>query len=45
MMSQTARRQMLVEAFLREPVELVEPAAVREHLLARLARRLTLLED
>jgi len=40
-----AARRMLVEAFLREPVELVEPAAVREHLLARLARRLTLLED
>ncbi|MGA8551460.1 MAG: Fe-S cluster assembly protein SufD [Stellaceae bacterium] len=40
-----AARRMLVEAFLREPVELVEPAAVREHLLARLVRRLTLLED
>ncbi len=40
-----AARRMLIEAFLREAVETVEPIAVREHLLARLARRLTLLED
>ncbi|MGH7029017.1 MAG: Fe-S cluster assembly protein SufD [Stellaceae bacterium] len=38
-------RRMLIEAFLREAVEIVEPAAVREHLLGRLARRLTGLED
>jgi Fe-S cluster assembly protein SufD len=38
-------RRMLVEAFLREAVEIVEPAAVREHLLARLARRLAVLEE
>jgi len=38
-------RRMLVEAFLREAVEVVEPAAVREHLLSRLARRLTVLEE
>jgi Fe-S cluster assembly protein SufD len=38
-------RRMLVEAFLREAVEIVEPAAVREHLLSRLARRLTVLEE
>ncbi len=40
-----AARRMLVEAFLRETVEIVEPAAVREHLLSRLARRLTVLEE
>jgi Fe-S cluster assembly protein SufD len=38
-------RRMLIESFLREAVEIVEPAAVREHLLARLARRLTALEE
>ncbi len=38
-------RRMLIEAFLREAVEIVEPAAVREHLLSRLARRLTVLEE
>jgi Fe-S cluster assembly protein SufD len=37
-------RRMLIEAFIREAVEIVEPAAVREHLLSRLARRLTALE-
>jgi Fe-S cluster assembly protein SufD len=37
-------RRMLIEAFIREAVEIVEPAAVREHLLSRLARRLTRLE-
>jgi len=30
---------------LREAVEIVEPTAVREHLLSRLARRLTVLEE
>ncbi len=40
-----AARRMLIEAFLREAIDLVEPAAVREHLLARLARRLAVLED
>ncbi len=40
-----AARRMLIEAFLREAVEIVEPAAVREHLLARLARRLAVLEE
>ena len=40
-----AARRMLIEAFLREAVETVEPIAVREHLLARLARRLMLLEE
>ena len=38
-------RQMLIEAFIREAVEIVEPAAVREHLLSRLARRLAVLEE
>jgi Fe-S cluster assembly protein SufD len=38
-------RRMLIEAFLREAIETVEPAAVREHLLSRLARRLTVLEE
>jgi Fe-S cluster assembly protein SufD len=38
-------RHMLIEAFIREAVEIVEPRAVREHLLARLARRLAVLED
>jgi Fe-S cluster assembly protein SufD len=38
-------RRMLVGGFLREAVEIVEPAAVREHLLSRLARRLTALEE
>jgi Fe-S cluster assembly protein SufD len=38
-------RRMLIEAFVREAVELVEPAAVREHLLSRIARRLESLEE
>jgi Fe-S cluster assembly protein SufD len=38
-------RRMLIGGFLREAVEFVEPMAVREHLLSRLARRLTVLEE
>jgi Fe-S cluster assembly protein SufD len=38
-------RRMLIEAFVREPIETVEPAPLRRHLLARLARRLLVLED
>ncbi len=38
-------RRMLIEAFVREAIETVEPDAVRRHLLARLANRLTGLED
>jgi Fe-S cluster assembly protein SufD len=38
-------RHMLIEAFIRDAVEIVEPAAVREHLLSRLARRLAALEE
>jgi Fe-S cluster assembly protein SufD len=38
-------RRMLIEAFLREAIETVEPEALRRHLLARLADRLTGLED
>ncbi len=38
-------RHMLIEAFIREAVEIVEPAALREHLLNRLSRRLAALED
>jgi Fe-S cluster assembly protein SufD len=38
-------RHMLIEAFVREAVELVEQAPLREHLLARLARRLAMLEE
>ena len=38
-------RRILVEAFLREAVEIVEPTAVREHLLSRLTRRLAMLEE
>jgi Fe-S cluster assembly protein SufD len=40
-----AARRMLIEAFIREAVEIVEPPAVREHLLNRLTRRLAALED
>ena len=36
---------MLIEAFVREAVELVDHAALREHLLSRLARRLAILEE
>jgi Fe-S cluster assembly protein SufD len=38
-------RRMLIEAFAREAVELVEQAALREHLRTRLARRLATLEE
>jgi Fe-S cluster assembly protein SufD len=38
-------RRMLIEAFVREAVELVEPALVREHLLSHVARRLGSLEE
>jgi Fe-S cluster assembly protein SufD len=38
-------RRMLVEAFVHEAVELVEPAPIREHLLSRIARRLANLEE
>jgi Fe-S cluster assembly protein SufD len=39
-----AARRMLIDAFVREAVELVEDTALREHLLSRLARRLAILE-
>lgn len=38
-------RRMLIEAFVREAVELVEPAPMREHLLSRVAHRLGSLEE
>jgi Fe-S cluster assembly protein SufD len=38
-------RRMLIGGFLREAVEIVEPLAVREHLLSRLGRRVTVLEE
>jgi len=38
-------RRILIEAFIREAVEIVEDAALRERLLARLARRLAVLEE
>ncbi len=38
-------RYMLIEAFMREAVEIVEPIALREHLLSRLGRRLAVLEE
>jgi Fe-S cluster assembly scaffold protein SufB len=38
-------RRILIEAFVREAVELVEPAPMREHLLSRIARRLASLEE
>jgi Fe-S cluster assembly protein SufD len=38
-------RQLLIEAFLREAVELIERPAVRDHLLGRLGRRLEGLEE
>jgi Fe-S cluster assembly protein SufD len=38
-------RRMLIEAFMREAVDIVEPAALREHLLSRLDRRLAALEE
>ena len=40
-----AARRMLIEAFICEAVEVVDPASVREHLIARLARRLDALEE
>ncbi len=38
-------RRMLIEAFVREAVELVDSPLLREHLLSRLARRLAKLEE
>ena len=38
-------RRMLIEGFLREAVEEIQDAAVREHLLDRLSRHLGKLED
>ncbi len=38
-------RHMLIEAFMREAVDIVEQAALREHLLSRLGRRLAVLEE
>jgi Fe-S cluster assembly protein SufD len=38
-------RQMLIEAFVREVIEPLGPASLREHLLSRLARRLAMLEE
>jgi Fe-S cluster assembly protein SufD len=38
-------RRMLIEAFLREAVETVDPPPLSRHLLARLGRRLAQLED
>ncbi|HEY1258962.1 MAG TPA: Fe-S cluster assembly protein SufD [Stellaceae bacterium] len=40
-----AARRMLIEAFIREAIAIVELAPVREHLMARLARRLDALEE
>jgi Fe-S cluster assembly protein SufD len=38
-------RRMLIEAFIREALDLVELTPVREHLLSRLVRRLAILEE
>ena len=38
-------RRMLIEAFIREAVDIVEAPAMREHLLNRLGRRLAALEE
>ena len=38
-------RRMLIESFVKEALEPVGPAALREHLLSRLARRLAMLEE
>ena len=38
-------RRILIEAFIREAVEIVEDPAMRERLLAQLARRLAVLEE
>src|SRR5271169_4009357 len=40
-----AARRMLIEAFVREAVELVGQPPLREHLLSRLTRRLAMLEE
>jgi Fe-S cluster assembly protein SufD len=42
--SRDEARHMLIEAFVREAIDAVEPAPVREHLLHRFARRLAALE-
>lgn len=41
----TEARRMLIEAFAREAVELIESPPLREHLLSRLASRLAILEE
>jgi Fe-S cluster assembly protein SufD len=38
-------RRMLIEAFVREAVDLVQPDAMRDHLLSRVDRRLATLEE
>ncbi len=38
-------RHMLIEAFVREALDLVDSPLMREHLLSRLARRLAMLEE
>jgi Fe-S cluster assembly protein SufD len=38
-------RRILIEAFVGEAIETIEPEPLRRHLSARLARRLTMLED
>jgi Fe-S cluster assembly protein SufD len=38
-------RRILIEAFVREAIDLVDPRAIRDHLLARLDRRLASLEE
>jgi Fe-S cluster assembly protein SufD len=38
-------RRILIEAFVREAVEIVDPVPVREHLLSRIAHRLASLEE
>jgi len=38
-------RRLLIEGFLREPIEGIADAAIREHLLRRLSQRLARLED
>lgn len=40
-----AARRMLIEAFLREPLDMVTVPALREHLLSRLVRRMAHLEE
>jgi Fe-S cluster assembly protein SufD len=42
---QLEARRMLIEAFVGETIETIEPEPVRRHFSARLARRLTVLED